>query len=74
MTNSVRWYGRVLREDGHVWGKALHFEVEGQKKKGRPKMIWKRQVDEESMKVGFSGKLHITGHSGLLVLILFPLC
>ena len=37
MTNSVRWYGHVLRrEDGHVSEKALYFEVEGQGKKGRP--------------------------------------
>ena len=31
---------------------ALDFEVEGQKKKGRSKMTWKKQVEEESVKVG----------------------
>ena len=37
MANSVRWYGHVLRrEDGHVLRRALDFEVEGQRKKGRP--------------------------------------
>ena len=30
MANSVRWYGHVLR-------RALHFEVVGQRKKGRLK-------------------------------------
>ena len=36
--NSVCWYGHVWRrEDGHVLRRALHFEVEGQRKKGRPK-------------------------------------
>ena len=35
---------RVLR--------ALDFEVEGQSKKGRPKRTWKKQVKEESVKVG----------------------
>ena len=36
MANSVRWYGHVLRrEDGHVLRRALDFEVEGQRKKGR---------------------------------------
>ena len=36
MANSVRWYGLVLRrEDGHVLRRALDFEVEGQRKKGR---------------------------------------
>ena len=35
MANSVRWYGHVLRrEDGHVLSRALHFEVESQRKKG----------------------------------------
>ena len=38
MANSVRWYGHVLRrEEFHALRRALHFEVEGQRKKGRPK-------------------------------------
>ena len=38
MENSVRWYGHVLRrEDGRILGGALDVEVEGQRKKGRPK-------------------------------------
>ena len=37
IANSVCWYGHVLwREDGHVLRRALDFEVEGQRKKGRP--------------------------------------
>ena len=53
ITNSVRCYGHVLRkEDGHVLRRALDFGVEGQRKKGRLKMTWKRQVEEESVKVG----------------------
>ena len=52
MANSVHWYGHVLkREDGHVLRRALDFEVEGQRKKGRPKRTWKKQVEEESVKV-----------------------
>ena len=36
MVSSVSWYGHVLkREDGHVLRRALDFEVEGQRKKGR---------------------------------------
>ena len=32
-SNSVHWYGHVLRrEDGHVFRRALDFEVEGQRK------------------------------------------
>ena len=53
MASSVRWYGHVLRrEDGHVLRRALYFKVEGQRKKGRLKRIWKKQVEEESVKVG----------------------
>ena len=55
MANSVRWYGHVLRrEDGHVLRRALDFEVDSQRKKGRSKRTWKRQVEEENMKVGMS--------------------
>ena len=53
MANSVCWHGDVLRrEDGHVMRTALDFDVTVQRKKGRPKRIWKKQVEEESMKVG----------------------
>ena len=31
--------------------KVFDFEVEGQRKKGRPKRTWKKQVEEESVKV-----------------------
>ena len=54
MANGVCWHGHVLRrEDGHVLRMELHFEVEGQRKKGRSKSTWKNQVKEESVKVGF---------------------
>ena len=53
MANSVRWYGHVLRrEDGHVLRTALDIEVKGQRKKGRLKRTWKKEVEEESVKVG----------------------
>ena len=55
--NAVRWYGHVLRsEDGHVLRKALEFEVEGRRKRGRPKRTWKKQVEEECRKVGLRKK------------------
>ena len=55
MANSVCWYGHVLRrEDGHFLRLALDFDVEGERKKWRPKRTWKKQVQEESMKVGLS--------------------
>ena len=45
--NGVRWYGQVLRrDDGHVLKKALQeFKVKGKRKCGRPKKMWKMQVD-----------------------------
>ena len=39
MANSVYWYGNVLR-------RAFDLEVDGQRKKGRPKRTWKKQVEE----------------------------
>ena len=52
MSNSAHWYGHVLgREDGHVL-RTLDSEVEGQRKKGRHKRTWKKQVEEESVRVG----------------------
>ena len=45
-------YGHLLRrEDCHVLG-ALDFELECQRKKGRQKTMWKKMVEEESVKVG----------------------
>ena len=45
---SVRWHGYMLRRvDGHVVRSALDLEVEGQRKKGRPKRAWKRLVEEK---------------------------
>ena len=57
--DNVCWYGHVLRkedghvmrkEDGYVMRRTSEFEVESQRKKGRPKMILKKH-EEESMKV-----------------------
>ena len=54
MANSVCWCGHALgRDDGHGLRMALDFEVEDQRKKGRPKGTWKKQVEDESVKVCF---------------------
>ena len=52
--SSVLQHRYVLREDGHVLGKSLEFEAEGEGKKGRQKRTWKRWVGEESIKAGLS--------------------
>ena len=55
--NGVRWYRHVLRrDDGHVLRKALEFEVRGKRKPGRPKKMWKLQVEKESKSVGLENK------------------
>ena len=56
----------LRREDGHVLRTALDFEVEGQRKKGRPKRTWKKQVEKESMKNGLRRKEELC-HSKLSV-------
>ena len=38
--------------DDQILRRALDFEIEGQWKKGRLKRTWKKQVEEESVKVG----------------------
>ena len=44
----------LRREDCHVLRRALDFEVDGQRKKGRPKITWKMQVEEQNVKVGLN--------------------
>ena len=46
----------MRREDGHILRGALDFDVDSQRKKGRPKRMCKKQVEEESMKVGLRRK------------------
>ena len=51
--NGVRWYGHVLRrDDDSILRVALDLEVTGKRKRGRPKKTWKKQVEEETEKVG----------------------
>ena len=38
--------------DGHVLRRVLDFEVEGQRKQGRLNRTWKKQDDDEGVKVG----------------------
>ena len=45
--NGVRWYEHVItRDDDNTLKKAMMLEVNGQRKRGRPKMTWRRQVEE----------------------------
>ena len=51
--NGARWCGHVVkRDDNDILKKAMMLEVNGQRKRGRPKMTWRRQVEESVKKVG----------------------
>ena len=50
--NGVRWYGHVIRRDDNILKKVMMMEINGQRKRGRPKMTWKGQVEESVKKVG----------------------
>ena len=63
MANSVCLYS-------HVFRRSFVFEVEGQRKKGRPKKTWEKQVEDESMKFGMCREaVHFTDQSAFLALI-----
>ena len=42
----------LRRDDGLVLRKVLEFEVRGKRKPGRPKKMWKMQVERENKSVG----------------------
>ena len=51
--NGVRWYGYALRrDDDSVLRVVLDLEVSGKRKRGRPKKTWKKQMEEETEKIG----------------------
>lgn len=50
--SAVRWYGHVLRrEEDNILRKMLNFELDGVRKRGRPKCTWKRKVEEDVRKI-----------------------
>ena len=45
--NGPRWYGHVVRrDDDSIPKRAMMLEVNGQRKRGRVKQTWRRQVEE----------------------------
>ena len=51
--NGVRWYGHVLKQpEEDVLIKAMVHEVDGKRKQGRPKMKWRKQVEESMRRIG----------------------
>ena len=55
--NSVRWNGHVLRKDkDNFLRRALDIKVKETSKRGRPKKIWLKVVEEQSRKVGLNAQ------------------
>ena len=55
--NEVRWCGHVIRrDDDNILKKAMMMEVNGKRKRGRPKMLWRKLVKESVKKVGFKNE------------------
>ena len=51
--NGVKWYGHVLRRDyDSVLRVALNLEVSGKRKRGRPEKTWKKQMEDETERIG----------------------
>ena len=44
----------LWRKDAHVLRKPLEFEVDGQRKEGRPKAIGKKQFEEDILRIVLS--------------------
>ena len=42
----------LRRDDDSVLRVALNLEVTGKRKRGRPKKTWRKQVEEETEKIG----------------------
>ena len=53
-SNGVSWYRHALRrdDDDSVLRLILHFEISGRKKRGRSRKTWKKQVKEQTEKIG----------------------
>ena len=60
--NGVRCYGHVIRrDDDNILKKAMTMEVNGKRKRGRPKMTWRKQVEESVKEVGLKIQIERDG-------------
>ena len=47
----INWFGHVLRrEEDYIGKKVLALEVEGRRRKGRPKFRWRDKLREDLLK------------------------
>ena len=47
-----QWIGHVTRQEASIAKTALHWKPEGKRKRGRPKITWRRTVEKESKEKG----------------------
>ena len=48
-----------------VLRRALYIEIDGQRKKWRPKRTWKKQVEKKVCMLVCEGKMHFADHYGV---------
>ena len=47
-----RWIGHVARQEASIAKTAMHWTPEGKRKRGRPKITWRRTVEKEIKEMG----------------------
>ena len=51
--NKMQWCGHVLRrETDDVRREAMQYEVAGKRKREQPERTWRKQMEEEIVKIG----------------------
>ena len=46
------WIGHVTRQEASIAKTAMHWTPEGKRKRGRPKITWRRTVEKEIKEMG----------------------
>ena len=52
MRRRWRWIGHVARQEASIAKTAMHWTPEGKRKRGRPKITWRRTVEKEIKEMG----------------------
>ena len=52
MRRRWRWIGHVTRQEASIAKSAMHWTPEGKRKRGRPKITWRRTVEKEIKEMG----------------------
>ena len=71
--NRLHWYGHVLRKEDDDWvKKCMEYEVEGPRRRGRPKRTWREVVWEDCQarkKTSLFNLIYILAFSVLMLLV-----